>query len=292
MKRGIFNSDLHTHSFYSDGMLSPKELMRLAKKNGVKNIALTDHDSTEGVKEALKEAKKIGLNLIQAVELGFEGGEMLGYFIDIDNKRLQNILMAGRKISVEKLKQSCLLYSKLGIKISFKEIKKRFPNHRNNLNGFFLFYMLYLKGYGNNMEEIGIMLKKLKEGNNLKIYSKKRISAVKAIKIILQSGGVPILAHPWLSDEFLNEKNFKKLVKAGLKGLEISNGDNNVLRKSKYVSRINHLLKDYNLIGTRGTDFHGKKICTIQPGNHFIGKNNCDERVVKALYSLSKQNSQ
>ena len=73
-------TDLHTHSYYSDGKLSPKQVVRDAKKAGVKILALTDHNSISGVKEAIAEGKKLGVRVIPGAELRSKEGEILGYF--------------------------------------------------------------------------------------------------------------------------------------------------------------------------------------------------------------------
>ena len=83
------NADLHTHSYYSDGELSPKALVRLAKQRGIKHLALTDHTSLKGIKEAENEGKKIGVNIIPAVELKTTTGEILAYYINPNNKELK-----------------------------------------------------------------------------------------------------------------------------------------------------------------------------------------------------------
>ena len=82
------NSDLHTHSYYSDGQISPRDLVKLAKRRKIKNLALTDHNSVKGVREAFKEGRKIGVRVIPAIEIECEIGEILGYFIDVNNKEL------------------------------------------------------------------------------------------------------------------------------------------------------------------------------------------------------------
>ena len=84
------NSDLHTHSIHSDGDLSPSEVVKLAKKRGVKNLALSDHNSISGIDEAILEGNKQGVNIIPAVEIRAEEDEVLGYFIDYKNEKFKN----------------------------------------------------------------------------------------------------------------------------------------------------------------------------------------------------------
>jgi predicted metal-dependent phosphoesterase TrpH len=273
------NADLHTHSYYSDGQISPKNLVRLAKRRGIKTLALTDHNSVKGVKEAFKEGRKIGVRVIPAVEVRVDKGEVLGYFIDIDNKELIKEMKKSSKSVEARIKDRCKKLKEANYDLSFQDLRKKYPKARGNINEFYVLYELYLRGYGNMMD----IADKLSE-QAIKKKKVKEIPILKAIKLIKKAGGVPILAHPWIDDEVLKEKNIKKCIKAGLKGLEINNGDRLPLRTAKHIKRIKNIAKRYKLILTSGSDFHGIPTLVRQmPGNHNLGKNNCDESVVKKL---------
>jgi len=275
------NSDLHTHSYYSDGQISPKNLVRLAKKRGIKNLALTDHNSVKGIKEAIKEGEKIGVNVIPGIEIVAEGGEVLGFFVDIKNKNLEEKLLPIRKSIEGKVKLKCKKIKQLGYDISFKEIWNKFPKARGNINGFYLVYLLYKKGYG-EMMKIGEKL-----GNVEINYKRKKITILQSIKLIKQAGGVPVLAHPWIGNTKKNFKMMKNYIKAGLKGIELNNGDRAPFRDVKTYNKIKKIAKKYNLILTSGSDFHGQELVKQMPGNHNLGKNNCDEKVVEQLRAYS-----
>ena len=274
------NTDLHTHSYYSDGEYSPKELVRLAKKRKIKNLALTDHNSIKGVREAIKEGKKINVNVIPAVEIRCDKGEILGYFIDINNKNLNKELGKLSKDVQDGVKKWCENIERAGYNISFKEIWKKYPKARGNINDFYPLFELYLKGYGKTME-IG---KKLRE-QKIRFPKIKEVSAVKAIKLIRKANGMAVIAHPWIDISVLKEKNLRNYIKAGLKGLEISNGDRYPFKKRGIDKKIKKSAKKYNLILTSGSDYHGERIVKLMPGNHALGKNNCDEKIVQKLIS-------
>lgn len=277
------NTDLHTHSHYSDGQLSPKELVRLAKKRGIKNLALTDHNSVKGVEEAVTEGRKIGVNVIPSVEIEVDTGEILGYFIDYKNKDLIKELKVNSKNTEARTKDWCEKLEKAGYKISFEEIRRKFPKARGNINAFYLLHLLYKRGYGRPLK----LAPKL--WNNPKTRPKefKKIPILKAVRLVRKAGGVPVLAHPWIDDMRSNFKNIKLLVRAGLKGIEVNNGDRKPLRKKRAVKQIKALAKKYNLILTSGSDFHGKELVKLMPGNHNLGKNNCDEKVVEKMRQIS-----
>lgn len=283
----VKNTDLHTHSYYSDGQITPTQLVRLAKKKRIKYLALTDHDSVKGIKEAVAEGKRIGVTVIPAVELRTDNGEMLGYFIDVNNKELKKELKRTRKITENKVKEWCNRLNKLGFKISFKEIQKKYPKSKNNLNEFYVLYHLHKKGYGTT-REVADMLYSSKKTKSKKIKTR---TPLQAIRLIKKAGGVPVLAHPWFKNIKRHFKNMKKYVKAGLKGIEICNGDdekfmNQITKMKNTALAIKKIAKKYNLILTSGTDFHGKKLIKLMPGKHDLGKCNCDERVVRKLEKL------
>jgi len=96
------NIDLHTHTYHSDGVLSPTQLVEKAKETGLASIAITDHDSVSGLAEAFAVGKKLGIEIVPGVEITSYPNEkqefhLLGYFIDWKNKKLQKILAASQK---------------------------------------------------------------------------------------------------------------------------------------------------------------------------------------------------
>ena len=283
------NTDLHNHSYYSDGLIYPKQLIQIAKKRGIKNIALTDHNSTKGIQEAIKEGKRIGVNVIPGIEIRCKIGEILGYFIDPKNKELNKEIKKDNKRIQSKVKEICRNLTREGYKLTYEELGKKHPKAKGNLNEFYPIYELYLKKYAKTTFES----RKIIWGNK-KIRPKKikEINEIKTIKLIKNAGGVPVLAHPWIDPEALIEKNLKKLIKAGLKGLEINNGDNEkfmrkISKQKNIQTKIRKLAKKYKLIITSGSDYHGEKLAKLMPGNHNLGKNNCDEKVIKQLRSYS-----
>ena len=278
------NTDLHTHSHYSDGQLSPTQLVRLAKKRGVMNLALTDHNSVRGVSEAIRAGKKFGVNVIPGVEIEVETGEILGYFIDTKNKPLRKLLRENRKKSESRVLDWCNRLRKAGYPITLTELKKNFSKARENLNGFYVLYTLYKKGYGKPLK----LVPKLKKNPAINPKHVKYPSALKAIKVIKKAGGVPVLPHPWIDDYEWNFMNIDKYVRAGLRGIEMNNGDRAPLKSREFVNEIKDIAKEFDLILTSGSDYHGKELVKLMPGNHELGKNNCDSSVVEQLRKFSK----
>lgn len=276
-------ADLHVHSHYSDGLHSPKDIVKLAKKRGIKVLALTDHNSVAGVEEAIREGKRSGVKVIPAVEIYVNGGEIVGYFIECKNRKLLSTLKKNSKIIQDlKIKPIIKKFQKFGIKISYKDLIKMFPKAKGNYLGLHIDLFLISKGY--KVKEI----EELFERAQVHSTKGKEISAIKAIKLIKACGGVAMFPHPWLSEKLFSEKKIKEFVKAGLKGIEFDNGDRNTFgRTKKVVSKIKKFAKKYNLILTKGSDFHDSPYMKMAP--HQLGGTTCSLRVVEKLNQASEK---
>lgn len=281
------NTDLHTHSYYSDGELSPRKVVRIAKRARIKYLALADHNSVEGVEEAIKEGKKIGVYIIPAVEIRAKEDEVLGYFINHKNKELKKEIKRIENNVYKRAKKIISKLNKKGIEVKFSDLVKRYHLNKNLMEIHIVRY-LKEKGYGEIRE---LWNKYISRGGETYVPIKE-ISVINSIKLIKKYGGIPVLSHPWVeqsSKAILKEENFKKLIKAGLKGIEIDNGDRDKRRDKKTLKNIKRLAKKYNLIITSGSDFHKNK-STKSQNQHQIGKCNCDEKVVNKLRELKQSN--
>ena len=120
--------DLHNHSYYSDGFLSPREVVRLASSAGCDLFSLTDHDTTNGIAEAKKEADKLGLNLVNGVEISAfwrnSAIHIVGLGIDIDNDMLQTGLAFNQAIRKERAEKIALGLWRSGIKDALEKAQK------------------------------------------------------------------------------------------------------------------------------------------------------------------------
>lgn len=276
------NADLHCHSYYSDGVLSPKEVIMRAKEREVKNIALTDHNSVEGVREAIEEGKKMGVRVIPAVELKFDGGEILGYLVDIDNLKFLESLNKIKEVYNKRLIQ---IFEEVKDKIggTLQELEEKFPHAKDNLTWTHLLYFMYEKKFRDSLAESNKFL-----FANVKWKKEKNISVEEAIKTVIEGKGIPILAHPWItkkSKDLLEEPRLKELVHIGLKGVEIDQGDRNEKRDKDFINKIKERAKKYDLILTSGSDFHGDFLIDTNEDkdHHELGSHNCDENIVTEL---------
>lgn len=249
--------DLHTHSTHSDGTKSPSELLFLAKENNLTFYAITDHDDIEGAKKLVSLPHK-GITIYSGVELNakVDKGQMhiLGYNIDLSNKRLNDKLHELKKNS----RHNIMLYVKqlkedYNIELPQEEIDK-ILKREGNIGRPLLALLLIQYGYCESVAEA--FDKYL--GDEKVRKDKMWITKEECISMINEAGGIAVLAHPFtlkLTDEELKEE-LKELISLGLKGIEIYHSKSTEEQRSYYKE----LAKEFNLITTGGTDYHGPEV--------------------------------
>jgi predicted metal-dependent phosphoesterase TrpH len=244
-------ADLHIHSTASDGRYDPAEIVRVAVSAGLTIIALSDHDTVDGLPEALEAAREFpGLTLIPAVELSTDtsSGEVhvLGYFIDYTNNDFINNLERMRNSREIRAEKMVLKLKELGCNIEMEQIRKIAGN--GALGRAHIAQALLEKGYITSFREA--FTKYIGHGCPAYI-GREKLTPVEAVQLILKANGLPVLAHPFTSVSA--EEVIKELKPAGLIGLE-------VYYAGYLPAEINILLnlaKKYDLIPTGGTDYHG-----------------------------------
>lgn len=268
-------ADLHVHTHYSDGIYSPKEIVGIAKSRGLSVLALTDHNSIDGIDEAIKEGVRQGIRIIPATELRSKEGEILGYFINHKDKefakKIQKIQKRGENVfknAVKKLKEN-------NINIKITEVLDTKYKKKNVLIAHLI---KYLKKRNYDIKKF----KKILKGPSFEPL----FSAEEVVKIIKDSGGVPVLAHPWYSPKLLNNKRIKGLIKLGLKGVEIDNGGRGEKRKL-LLKKVKMLASKNNLIMTKGSDFHGSN--GIMSNSHLLGSPHSSKSLVIKLEALKNE---
>jgi predicted metal-dependent phosphoesterase TrpH len=247
--------DLHTHSTVSDGTMTPSELVRYAKKVGLSALALTDHDTIDGVDEALREAEKVGLEVIAGVEISADftsTSEMhlLGYFFEGNHKRLTPLLNRLKASREERNPKMIKKLNELGFDISLDDVKRE---ARDKLVGRpHIASALVKKGYVKNISEA--FSKYLSVGKPAYVKREKLVPK-EAIEEIVRCGGIPVLAHPIYLNITLEElySLLYELKKYGLEGIEAFYSDNTP-HETMLFSRLAII---HNLIPTGGSDFHG-----------------------------------
>lgn len=291
--------DLHVHSVYSDGTLTPAELVDYAMKKGVSAFALTDHDTTDGITEAMERARELALEadiqeddkkadeagnkvvpeVIPGIELSTdEGGKevhIVGLFIDQDNPEFREYLKTFVETREARNQKMCQRFQEHGIDVSYEALLERFPDCVLTRAHFARYLMEH--GYvKSNQEAFDRYL-----GSRCPMYvPREKITPVKAVELIKTAGGIPVFAHPILcrmSDARLEEL-VVELKNAGLIGIEAI--------YSTYAPseerQIRRLAEKHGLLISGGSDFHGANKPKIDMGTG-MGKLYVPDDVLKDL---------
>jgi len=246
--------DLHVHSTYSDGTLTPEELVILAKKQGLSAMALTDHDTIVGVAEAVEAGSKYNIEIIPGIELSAAYGSkeihIVGLYVDYKDKAFNDALEQLRDIRNERNIKIIEKFKEKGIKISFNEMKQLYGNAVIT-RAHFADYLL-AKGYIKSRSEA---FERYIGENGPCYISREKLTPEDTIKLITAAHGVPILAHPTLYHLGDSEMNrlLNYLCKSGLKGIEAIYSTHSIGEEIQ----IKRLARENHLIISGGSDFHG-----------------------------------
>ncbi len=245
--------DLHTHSTVSDGSMSPAELVIHAKEMGLSAIALTDHDTIDGIEEALIQAEKSGVEVIPGVEISvdyYPEMHIIGYFNKDTYKNVNNILEIMKENRNKRNPKIVNKLNEMGMVLTMRDVE---DEAKGNVVGRpHIAETLYKKGYVKSLNEA--FEKYLSEGKPA-YFRRSKISAKEGIREILKADGVPVLAHPRFLHKSINELDglFKELKTYGLEGVEAYYSENT----SDETGNLLRLAMKHEFIVTGGSDFHG-----------------------------------
>ncbi|RPJ60487.1 MAG: PHP domain-containing protein [Dehalococcoidia bacterium] len=242
--------DLHLHTTGSDGRLTPTELVRLARTRGLEVIAVTDHDSVGGVKEALEEASRVPqITIIPGVEINTDlpTGELhvLGYFIDYTDKDLLVSLGKIRESRVGRAEKMVDKLHGLGLSVEWQRIMDLARG--DSICRTHIAQAMLEKGYVSSEKEA---FDKYIGRNGPAYVERDKVKPVDAVRIIKRAGGLPVLAHP--ADIQDLDAMLKELMEAGLIGMETYYGQYD----SATIERLAGIADQYKLLKTGGTDYH------------------------------------
>ena len=246
--------DLHIHSTYSDGTLSPCTIVDLAKKTGVQAIAITDHDTVAGVAEAQVHGRKTGVEVIPGIEISSWLDNIplhiLGYRFRYKDNNLQqrlHSLQEGRRIRNEKILAKL---NHLGIDLTMAELTA-FSEH-GQAGRPHIAQLLVNRGAVPTMEQA--FKRYLRRG--AAAYAERfKYYADEAITMIREAGGIAVLAHPLTLDPGLKAIPglLQELQQLGLQGVEVYYPTHS----SQTVRKLKKMAAELGLLITGGSDFHG-----------------------------------
>ena len=246
--------DLHVHSTYSDGTLSPSELVKLAAKSGLSAFALTDHDTTDGIDEAIEEGRKYNIEVIPGIEIStsFKDKEIhiVGLFIDHHNKTFLSEL--GNEIERRNTRNMKMIekFNDAGFVVTMEELENMYPGSvitRAHFAG-----LMVKKGYVKDNREA---FEKYLSDNGSLYVPRLRKTAADAISLIKSAGGISVLAHPLLYHLTYGELTAlcKNLKAEGLCAIESMYST----YKGFDELTVRKLAHETGLAESGGSDFHG-----------------------------------
>lgn len=243
--------DLHIHSTASDGRYSPQEIVRKAAALGLEVIALSDHDSIDGIAPALEEARQLKkLQFIPAVEVSTDvpTGEVhvLGYFIDYTSRELTDALGRFRNSREGRAQGMVAKLADLGIHISWERVREIAGS--GSVGRPHIAQAMLEKGYISAIKEA---FDKYIARDGPAYVEREKLTPAEAVKLIVRSRGLAVMAHPFTVPE--PEALIVELKAAGMAGLEAYyNG-----YASEDIGTLIALAKNHGLIVTGGSDYHG-----------------------------------
>lgn len=278
-------TDLHIHTYYSDGVFSPEKIVDTAIDVGLQAIAITDHDNVLAYDVAQKYIKDNHLEnkieIIKGVEINtlYKNNEVhiLGYFMNTEDKDFVELLKAQQQARIKQTKEIiALLAKKEGIKIKFEDIKKLVAPGGSIGRPHIARAITSAGGTANVMDAYA----KYIHDDSPVYVQRKTVTPFDAVEIIYDAGGVPVIAHP--HDLDIAEPLIKELMNYGLRGIEAYHRKHSPACVEYFFSMAENL----GLIVTGGSDFHTPNIMN---GQIVLGKNFIPEWVYHKLVEEKKR---
>jgi len=271
--------DLHLHTTYSDGSLSPTMIVELAHKVGLTALAMTDHDSTDGLLEAMVAATSYGIEVVPGVEISslYQEAEthILGYFFNSHDSLFQKRLRELRETRHDRNCEIVQVLTSLGLSLAYREVQD-VAGH-GSVGRPHIAQVLVMKGY---VRTIGEAFDRYLKQGAIAYVPRTLPSTAEVISWIRETRGVAVLAHPnWVKG---NGEGIGKICRVfkenGLQGIEVFYSTHSPRQTAEYLS----LAKNLDLLPTGGSDFHGIAKPGIEIG---IGKGNLkvSEKLLDAL---------
>ena len=260
------NIDLQCHTTASDGKLTPAELVNFAIKTKLAAIAITGHDSINGINEALKAAKNKPIEIVPGVEIscddpGYVDTHILGLFIDHKNKTLNSLLKKAQSYREQQKKDTIKKFQKLGFKITYGEVKRL---AKGEIGRPHIAKVILKNNPGKVRSFDEVFDKYLAVGKKAYVERKNKISVKDAIKAIHAANGMVFISHPGVYDNFDTDNFMDYFLKNGGDGIETfysyetSRYHTGKRANAKIINKFRRIVKEKNILETGGSDFHGR----------------------------------
>lgn len=251
--------DLHCHTTASDGRHSPTELVQMAAELGLRAIAICDHDSTEGLDEGLAAGRAAGVEVLPAVELSCDvaAGElhMLGYYPDYRDAGFQAELTRLRAGRIGRAQAMVRKLTELGYPISYQRVLELAGDGAIGRP-----HIAQALVEARHVQSKGEAFERLIGRGGPAYVERAKLLPSDACRLIRSVGGLPVFAHPFIAtasgrvlEPMPVEASLPDLVEAGLAGLEVYYPNYTPV----LIERLLRLSRQYSLLATGGSDFHG-----------------------------------
>jgi 3',5'-nucleoside bisphosphate phosphatase len=257
--------DLHTHSTASDGLYSPTELFQRASEAGLRVVALTDHDSTNGLEEAAQAARAHDIDFIPGIELNtdIQGGEVhvLGYFPEYTRPDFQSVLQVLRNARVHRGQRMVELLNEQGVHIQWERVREI---AQGSVGRPHVAKALLEAGYVKSIPEA---FDKYIGSSSPAYVPRYKLTPQDAIHLIASANGISVMAHPLTMPGLAALRTWlPELHDAGLVGMEVYYGP----YAPSEVQELKAFADEYHLIATGGTDYHGPGIHPTPLGGRYV----------------------
>jgi len=244
------NIDLHIHTNASDGTLSPSEVVRESAEAGLKVISIADHDTTDGVPEALQAQGRYGIEVIPGVEVSATDpmGEvhLLGYWMDYEDPAFRLFLHKPRSSRPDRIVGMCKALTGLGLPVDPAEVFA-LAGEKGAVGRAHLARVMLTKGYVGNMDEA---FDRYLSSRGPAYVERFKNSTEETLSMIHGCGGISVIAHPGL---VRNPELINRLVEQGVMGIEAFCHEHD----RDQTERFSRLADEHGLLITGGSDYHG-----------------------------------
>lgn len=272
-----FFVDLHIHTVYSDGTFTPTEVVEYAAKTGLAAVAITDHDTVDGIEEAFEAGKKYNVEIIPGIELSAECDaetkmemHILGYYMDWKSEKFKKALDVFKQARKKRAEQIFNKLDGLGLKLKKEGLTESV--NKQVIGRLHFAKALIAENYVSTVQEA---FQKYLGTDKSAYVPKYAITPAQAIELLHENGGLAVLAHPYYG-HYNNPLIIESLVRDGLDGIEVWHS-----RHPSHISKkLLTLAEKFDLAATGGSDCHGKS----PDGQHnMIGKIKVPYTVVEEL---------
>ncbi len=251
--------DLHTHSIHSDGTWTPTQIVERALARGLSAIALTDHDSVDGLDEARSRASGTDLEIVAGVELSaFDGSvevHVLGYFVDDHDGEFRQTLMQFREQRLLRAHAILERLEELGLDLSWDDVIERAKG--GSIGRPHIAEAMVAANYCSNLDEA---FRRFLGPRGAAYIPRKSLTPRGAIELVRRASGVSVVAHPatMQRDNLISE-----MANLGLGGVEVIHPRHDDADRRRFA----RLCERHNLVATGGSDSHGERTGYSQIGD-------------------------